>query len=180
VKRRVCLVATVMSAVPLAFGVAVATAAKTKHAKAKPLLVTCRTNVSITIAAGQTAVTPPVSAGGEYGSAVCNKLFGTGIQADHFVVSQSSGDTIGRFTWYFPTGVVKGTYDLTPQEGSILTGFASASYLGTITIKSATGPFKGYTGTATATCTSPDSIHTSCVDKLKLKAPKTATATAKK
>lgn len=170
-RRRICLVGAPLSVISLAFGVAAATASKSKTTKTKPIAVTCRTAIAVTIAPGDTVVTPPDPQGAEYGSAACNKLFGNGVQADHFTVP-GSGDTLANYTWYFRTGTLKGTYDLTPQEGSLGTGFTSASYLGTLKVIAGTGALKGYTGTGTMTCATPDGIHTSCTNKLKLKLPK--------
>jgi len=164
-------VGAALSVISLAFGVAVATASKSKTTKTKSITVTCRTAVTVTIASGDTGVTPPLPQGTEYGSAACDKLVGDGVQADRFTVPDS-GDTLANYTWYFRTGTLKGTYDLTPQEGSLNTGFTSASYLGALKVLAGTGALKGYTGTGTMTCSTPDGIHTSCTDKLKLTPPK--------
>jgi hypothetical protein len=168
VKRRICLAGIALSAIPLAFGVTAASAAKskTKHAKVKPVAVFCKTNVGIMIASGQTTVTPPASQGSEYGSAACGKLFGNGIQADNFTIPDS-GDTVASYKLYFPQGSVHGTYDLTPQEGSL--NFLNVDYLGTLKVEGGTGIFKGMTGTGTMKCSSPDGIHTTCSDKFELK-----------
>ncbi len=140
--------------------------AAAKGKKVKATTVYCRTDVGVTIPAGATDITPPALSGKEYGPASCGKL-GNGVQADAFTVP-GSGDTLAKFTWYLSTGTVTGTYDLTPQEGSLGTGFASVSYLGELKVTHGTGTLAGVTGTGTMTCASPDSIHTSCTDKLKL------------
>jgi hypothetical protein len=164
--RRICLVGVALGAVTLAFGVAVATASKSKTTKAKSTTVYCDTSVSIAVPATDTDVTPAATSGNEYGSVICHQL-GHGVQADSFTVP-NSGDTVARFTFYMPTGTLSGTYDLTPQTGSLGSGFASVSYLGTLKVTHGTGALAGVTGTGTMTCSSPDSIHTSCTDKLKL------------
>ncbi len=171
-RRRICLIGIAMSAIPLALGITAATtAAKRKTTKktttTKTVSVTCTTNVAIMIPAGQTGVTPPVGKGTEYGPASCGKL-GHATQTDRFTVPDS-GDTVGTFTWLFTTGSLHGTYDLTPQEGSL--NFDQTDYLGSLTVVSGTGTMKGTKGTGTMTCTSLDGIHTSCMDKVKLTVP---------
>jgi hypothetical protein len=163
--RRICLVGGALGAITLAFGVAVATASKSKT-KVKPATVYCTTSMSLAVPASDTDVTPAATSGNEYGSAICGKL-GHGVQADSFTVP-ASGDTLARFTFYMPTGTLSGTYDLTPQTGSLGSGFASVSYLGTLKVTHGTGGLAAVTGTGTMTCSSPDSIHTRCTDKLKL------------
>ncbi len=164
-RRRICLVGATLSAIPMAFGVSAATAASHKTGKVKPkgTPVTCKSATTVEIAQGDTQVTPPVSQGSEYGSVSCSKLFGKGVQSDQFNVPDS-GDTAGKFTWYFHAGTVRGKYDLTPQEGSL--NFLSTDYLGTITVTGGTGTFAGAKGVGTMTCSSADGIHMGCTDKL--------------
>jgi hypothetical protein len=160
-------VGVALGAITLAFGVAVATASKKhKTTKPKPKTVYCMTSVGLAVPATDTDVTPAASSGNEYGSAICRQL-GHGVQTDSFTVPDS-GDTLARFTFYLPTGTLTGTYDLTPQEGSLGSGFASVSYLGTLIVTHGTGTLAGVTGTGTMTCSSADSVHTSCTDKLTL------------
>ncbi|HUO73099.1 MAG TPA: hypothetical protein VMU39_20190 [Solirubrobacteraceae bacterium] len=172
-RRRICLAGATLSAIPLAFGVTAAMAASskvTKHPKpkpVKPVKVICKTETTVTIAAGGSAVTPPVSQGSEYGSAACGKLLGSGVQADNFTVDDT-GDTVATYTLYFPLGSIHGSYDLTPQEGSL--NFLTVDYLGTLTVTGGTGAYQGMKGTGTMTCSSADGIHTSCTDTLELKA----------
>jgi hypothetical protein len=160
-------VGVALGAITLAFGVAVSTAKKSKTPKVKPVTVFCTTSVGLAVPAADQDVTPAATSGNEYGSAICRHL-GHGVQADSFTVPDS-GDTLARFTIYLPNGTLTGTYDLTPQEGSVTTGFASVSYLGTVKVTHGTGVLAGVTGIGTMTCTSPDSVHTTCTDKLKLK-----------
>jgi hypothetical protein len=171
VRRRICLLGAALSASPLAFGVVAPAVAnsKTTHKTtpaAKAGHVTCTTNVAVTIAAGDTGVTPPAQQGTEYGTASCGKLFGPGVQTDKFTVADT-GDTVADYTLYFRTGSIHGTYDLTPQEGAF--NFLAVDYLGTLKVAGGTGAFQGMKGTGDMTCTSLDGIHTTCKDKLKLK-----------
>lgn len=164
-RRRLFVVGAALSVFLLAIGVASATASKHKSkSSSKPATVTCHAKTSIAPPDGQTGVTPPVSSGSEYGTAVCGKL-GHGVQSDRFNVPDS-GDTLATFTWYLPTGTIHGKYDLTPQEGTL--NFLAVTYVGTAKILGGTGAFAGTKGTGTMTCSSPDSVHTSCTDKLKL------------
>jgi hypothetical protein len=162
-----CLVGAALSTAAAAFGVAPALAAQSnaKKQKQKPVQTTCKTDVGIMIAAGDDSVTPPVASGHEYGTAVCGKALGRGVQSDTFAVPDS-GDTLATFTLYLLGGTIRGKYDLTPQEGSL--NFLETDYLGTLTVKGGTGLFQGAKGTGTMTCKSPDGIHTGCTDKLKL------------
>jgi hypothetical protein len=135
--------------------------------KTKPIAVVCTTDVGIMIAPGDTAVVPPAAEGSEYGSASCGKL-GKGVQSDAFTVPDS-GDSLATYTMYFPTGTIRGAYDLVPQEGSFMgTNFTEVDSLGTLTVTGGTGVFQGAKGTGTMTCKTLDGIHTSCTDKLKL------------
>src|SRR5450755_135393 len=166
VRRRICLLGAALAA-PLAFGVAVALAKTTKAPKAKTVTVTCRTQVGIMVGPGDISVFPPVAQGKEYGSAVCGKLLGSGVQSDAFTVPDS-GDSVASYKLWLPTGTIHGTFDLTPQEGSFIpTSFSQTDYLGTLTVTGGTGLFKGARGTGTSVCTTPDGIHTTCTDKFK-------------
>lgn len=162
-RRRFCLVGAALSIGSLAFGAVTATAATSSPVTK----VKCVTNLGITVAAGDSSVTPPVSKGAEYGTAVCGKVLGRGVQADTFNVPLT-GNVLSSYTMYFPTGTIHGKYVLTPQEGSF-TNFEESDYLGTWTIVGGTGAYKGAKGTGTSTCTTLDGIHTTCTDHLKLK-----------
>ncbi len=169
-KRRTCLVGAALSVIPLAFGATSASAAtkpKPKPKPNKPITVHCSTNVGVMVAVGDTGVTPPVDQGNEYGSASCDK-FGAGVQSDSFTVPDT-GDTVAAFTWYFKSGTIHGTYDLTPQEGSFTGNFLAVDYLGTLVVAGGTGTYEGVKGTGAMVCSTADGIHTTCTDKLKVK-----------
>jgi len=171
VRRRICLVSAALTASPLAFGVAPAlaakgtTAPKKKPVVVKPVITTCTTKTGVMISPTGTAVTPPVQAGHEYGTASCGNVLGHGIQGDTFNIADS-GDTVATYTLWFRAGTIRGKYDLTPQEQSF--NFLTASYLGTISVTGGTGQFFGAKGAGTMTCATADGIHTTCTDKLKL------------
>ena len=158
-KRRICLVGAALSVCPLAFIAGPATAASAKS-------IACSTKTSISVANGQDNVLPPVSQGQEYGSAHCGGGLGGGVETDSFKVPLS-GDTIAKYTIYLNAGTVHGTYDLTPESGSL--NFLASTWTGTLKVLGGTGAYKGAAGTGTLACKSLDGIHTTCTDKLKLK-----------
>ncbi|HEX4110498.1 MAG TPA: hypothetical protein VHX88_20385 [Solirubrobacteraceae bacterium] len=158
-----------LSVGPLALGLTTAAAAKTAataKSQTKPTKITCQTHTSIAIAQGATGVTPPAAAGDEFGTMQCGKKLGTGVQADTFTVP-TGGDTVAKYRMFFATGVLHGTYDLTPQTTAL--NFLQTSWTGKLVIIGGTGAYKGATGSGTMTCQTSDSIHTVCTDKLKLK-----------
>lgn len=168
-RTRIRFAMATLGVVPLALGVAVATAASGTGSKAKAATLTCRTSVAIEIPGGSSAITPPVPSGAEYGTATCAKPLGAGVQADHFSISASTADTVGKLTWYFPTGSISVNFDLTPGEGSLGGGFSSSTYTGVYKVTGGTGTLKGASGTGTSNCASPDGVHTGCTLKLKVK-----------
>jgi hypothetical protein len=165
VRRRISLAGAALSAMPLALGVTAATSTAARRSKSKPVTIVCKTEVGVMIAAGDTAVTPPAAQGSEYGRASCGKPLGAGAQSDRFTVPDS-GDTLAKFTLYFPSGSLHGTYDLTPQSGDL--NFLSVGYRGTVKVDGGTGTFQGMKGTGAMSCKTPDGIHTTCTDKFKL------------
>jgi hypothetical protein len=172
VMRRICLVGAALAG-SLVFGVATAPAAKTqKPKKVKPTKVMCKLTVSVSVPSGDTQLALPASDGSMYGSASCPKEFGGGIAAYGFTL-QDDGDLTGAFRQYYLNGTVHGTYDLSPADSSPSSPstFLSQSYTGTGTVEGGSGAFKGATGTSTMTCTTPDSVHMSCTERLKLTLP---------
>jgi hypothetical protein len=148
-------------------GPAVAAAGhKRQHKATAAKTVTCATKTSIMIANGDTQVLPPAQQGGEYGTVRCAKMLGSGVQADTFTVP-ASGDTLAGFAMYFGAGMVKGTYDLTPQSTGL--NFLKTDWTGTMRIVGGTGAYKGLKGSGTMVCRSLDGIHTTCTDRLKFK-----------
>jgi hypothetical protein len=164
VRRRICVVGAALSAGSLALGVVSASAA----APASVTKVTCKTSTGISVSQGDTAVTPPVAKGIEYGPARCGKGLGNGVQTVVFNVPDS-GDRVGQFQTYFATGTLRGKFTLIPQPGSFSdTSFNETDYEGTMTITGGTGGFTGAKGTAKMVCKSIDGIHTTCTNRLKL------------
>ena len=162
-RRRICIAGAAISVGSLAVGTAAALAAAKPVAK-----VTCKTVQVIAVAQGDTDVIPPVPNGTEYGSATCGKLLGSGLETDTFHVPDS-GDTLAKYSLYFPTGTIHGKYDLVPQAGDFNpNNLLETDYLGTLTITGGTGTLQGAKGTGTMSCKTLDGIHLKCTDKLKL------------
>lgn len=173
-RRRICLFSVAVIAT-LSVGVCAASAAKPKkragkHA-AKPVAVAnCRVDLTTTLPPGTAILNPPIEQGTQFGSAVCHKALGRGVQANGLTV-QDTGDTTGPYTLYFGTGSLHGKYDLSPAEGQppTPTTFLATDYAGTLTIVGGTGGYAHAKGTGTLLCSSPDGIHLSCTEKLKLR-----------
>lgn len=167
--RRICLVGAAVLGT-LVFSVSMASAAKTHKApKAKPTKVSCKLAIAVAIPEGATTLALPAESGNMLGSAACGKLLGSGM-ADAAFALQDTGDLTGKLKLYFGTGSLKGTFDLTPGDSTMPTPgtFETQDYTGTAVIAGGTGAYKGVTGTATLSCTSPDSVHLACTEKFKL------------
>lgn len=168
-RRRNWFAVTAVMAASLAVSVGMASAAS-------PKLITLRCNNSLTTLppTDSNTVNQPASDGNQDGSIHCRtKGFGGGMIGDAFTVPDS-GDTVGTYTQYFGAGSIHGKFDLTPSESGPIsnTNFESQSWTGTITLLGGTGVYKGIKakkGSGTMTCTSPDTVHMSCVEKIKLK-----------
>jgi hypothetical protein len=134
----------------------------------------CKNSLTTELLADSNTVNQPASQGNQYGPVHCpTKGFGGGIIGDSFTVPDS-GDTVGTYTQYFSAGSIHGKFDLSPEEAGPISNanFESQSWSGTITIAGGTGIYNGITakkGSGTMTCTSPDSVHLSCTEKIKLK-----------
>ncbi len=165
--RRIC-VAGAAFLCPLAFLAGSADAAKTKR-KSKANLgtrIVCSTKTSIMVASGDSAVLPPAQQGSEYGTARCATPLGGGVQKDVFTVP-ASGDTVAKYTLYFSTGTLYGTYDLTPTGEPA--NFLETDWTGTLKVTGGTGAFRGAKGVGTMACKTMDGIHSTCTNRLRVK-----------
>lgn len=172
-KRRICLVGIAVSAVPFAVGISVATAASKSTPAAKPTVLKCHLSLGTVPPPGSAAVDQPASQGAQYGTVHCGGAsFGWGVEKDTFNVPDS-GDTVGNYAQYFGSGSIRGKFDLTPTPGSgdlTGTGFSSQSWTGTVTVTGGTGTLAKAAGKkGVLKCTSDDSVHLSCTEKIKLK-----------
>lgn len=172
-RRRICFAGTAVVAASLVIGVGIASAASSTSG-VKPIVLKCHIALATAPPAGSAAVAQPPSGGNQAGPIHCpTATFGPGVEWDTFTVPDT-GDTVGTYVQYFDAGSIHGTFDLTPSEGSgNLTGvsFESQSWTGTVNVLGGTGVYKGTKskkGTGTLTCTSPDSVHVTCVEKVKI------------
>jgi len=172
VRRRICLVGTAIAAVPFAAAVIAISPANAASKAAKAVVLKCNISLSTAPPAGSNSVSQPPSSGNQYGAVHCppKALFGPGLEEDSFTVPDS-GDMVGSYTQYFGAGSIHGTFDLSPQPGVLSpTTFANEAWTGTVTVTGGTGVYARARGkNGTLTCTSPDTVHLTCVEKLKLK-----------
>jgi hypothetical protein len=174
VRRRFWFAVTAVMAASLAVGVGLAVAATPKATK-----LTCHLSLTTEPPAGSSTVSQPAPQGSQYGPVHCPRAgFGGGVVSDAFTVPDS-GNTMGTYTQYFSAGSIKGSFVLQPQESSgiSVTSFESQSWLGTVKITSGTGIYKGIKSVkapGTIACTSPDSVHLTCTEKVKAVLPPTA------
>lgn len=160
------LVGAAIAAAPFVVGIGVASAAGSKPA----VVLKCHISVSAVPPAGSASVDQPPSQGSQYGAVHCGKA-GAGIEAASFKVPDS-GDTVGNYTQYFGAGSIHGKFDLSPAEGSgdlSSSSFTSESWVGTVTVTGGTGSWANAAGKkGVLKCTSADSVHLTCTEKLKL------------
>lgn len=171
-RRRICLAVTVVGAAPLALGAAVASASA---ATPSAIVLKCKVQLTAAPVAGTNVVDQPPTSGWMYGPIACPRQgFGGGIEASAFTVPLS-GDTVGAFTQYLSGGSIKGTYNLVPQEGGpVSTNFESEGWAGGFTVTGGTGIYKGIKSNRNAgklTCSSVDTVHLMCTEKVKVKVP---------
>jgi hypothetical protein len=169
VRRRTWIALTIVTAVAFAGSAGIAGAAGTKSAGK----LTCHEEWIAAAPEGTNVVDQPPTQGNQYGPVNCHgpMPFGGGTVATKFNVPDS-GDTVGKYTQYFNAGTVKGTFDLTPTESNFsATSFTAQNWQGTLKVLSGTGVYKGIKGkkVGTINCTSVDSVHLKCVEKVALK-----------
>lgn len=174
-RRRTWIALTTVMAASFAGSAGMAMAAGTSTTKVKPIKLNCKVELIAAAPEGNNVVDQPPSQGNQYGPVNCRPFgpagFGTGIVATKFNVPDS-GDTVGKYTEYFKAGTVKGAFDLTPTESNFsATSFAAQSWQGTVKVLSGTGVYQGIKGkkVGTMNCTSVDSVHLHCVEKVTLK-----------
>jgi hypothetical protein len=171
VRRRICLAGTALAVVPFAVGISAATAAP-KTTAPKAVVLKCHISLGTVPPAGSAAVDQPPSQGAQYGTVHCGGAsFGFGVEKSTFKVPDS-GDTVGSYAQYFGSGSIRGKFDLSPSEGNGLissNNFESESWTGTVTVTGGTGSLAKAAGKkGTLKCTSGDTVHLTCTEKLKL------------
>jgi hypothetical protein len=176
VRRRIWFALTAVAAASIAIsaGMAGAAGATTgSAAAANAFKMHCKMSLATVPPKDSNVVDQPSEQGSQYGPVHCGQplLFGGGIAADRFTVPDN-GDIVGTFTQYFKSGSVSGRFDLSPQEADFsATNFEGQSWEGPVKVVRGTGLYKGIKGkrAGTLSCTSDDSVHLSCVEKVKLK-----------
>ena len=175
-KRRISFVAALAAASSLSIGVGLSAAAGAQAPK--PTLVRCSITLAVVPPAGQASVSQPPTQGTQYGPSHCHrKGFGWGVESTTFNVPDS-GDTVGTYIQYMDGGTITGAFDLTPDESQPLSSnsFLSNSWTGTVTVTRGTGIYKGIKakkGSGVLTCSTSDSVHIACKEKIKLFVPAT-------
>lgn len=139
----------------------------------------CNIALSTVPPAGQTSVDQPPVQGDQYGPARCHQPgFGSGVESTTFTVPDS-GDTVGTYVQYLGAGTITGAFDLTPNESQPITAttFYSESWTGKVTVTGGTGIYKGIRAkraSGVLTCTTPDEVHLTCKERIKVFLPATA------
>lgn len=168
-RRRIYVGGTAIIAASLAVFVGTAIAASPTKPTTKTVLFKCHINLTTEAPPGQQAVNVPPSQGTQYGPAHCG-TFGGAVQAASFKIPDS-GDMVGGYAQYFLAGTLHGKFDLQPLTGPqpSATTFESQYWAGTVTVTGGTGTWAKAAGKkGTLKCTSPDSVHLHCVQKIKL------------
>jgi hypothetical protein len=180
--KRICLLGAVVAGLFIIGGttaLATTKAAGSKKKSAKSVKptpvttnVTCNLNLTQQVPAGSVTVTQGATDGTQYGNVGCGTPLGKGVESNSFR-SDSGGTLSGPYQQYFNSGTVYGDYVLAPDDSGppTTTSFASSSYTGTVTIKNGHGLDGKATGKGTLTCLTTDSVHYSCIEKVKLTLP---------
>jgi hypothetical protein len=103
-----------------------------------------------------------------FGTVECGHGFGTGVQHNPSVTvtptSATTGTVSGPFKQFFDTGTIYGTFKLTFTASSP----TSATFSGTSKISGGTGAYEDVRGSAKVACNSPDVLHITCTQEMKL------------
>lgn len=168
-RRRICLAGAAGGLATLTVGIGVAAAAV---APTGPFVLKCTSTLTAVPPGGTAVVQQPPIGGWEYGHMLCNRkglgLYG-GVEARKFTVPLN-GDTVGSFTQFFPGGVLTGKFKLVPAETGFSANFSAASWVGKFTVTGGSGTFGRMKSAAPGVmkCSSPDTVHISCKEKVTL------------
>jgi hypothetical protein len=179
--KRICLVGVAVAGLLTGGITTVASAAPTKYKTVtktetkietltKHSTVACKPSLTVQIPVDSTTVIAGSPSGNMAGPANCGTPLSKGASTASYTIG-ASGDLAATFTQFFSNGTIKGTLTLSPGAASgppTLSTFGQAAYSGTIKVTGGTEALKGVTGTGTISCTTPDSIHYSCKDSVKL------------
>lgn len=137
--------------------------------------LTCRISLGTVPPADSNAVNQPPASGSQYGPVHCPTAgFGGGLAGDSFTVPDS-GDIVGKYIQYFKAGSVTGSFNLSPQQSGSFgaSSFSAGTWKGPVKITGGSGAYAGIkakNATGVMTCTTLDSVHYSCKEKIKLTA----------
>lgn len=170
-RRRIWLSGWAVGVATLVVGVAGASAASAPTTK---LVVRCASTITTTPPADSNSVPQPPTSGWQYGHAQCPKKgFKTAAEARSFSVLMN-GNTVGSYRQYFSDGEIWGKYTLVPQDvNDFGMNFTAASWVGTFTVTGGSGAYQGIRSAkpGVMNCSSPDTVHLTCTEKIKVKAP---------
>lgn len=180
--KRIVLTGAALAALFTAGIPAVATAARSiphtkKTATTKTVHASCKLSLTTVAPPGSIGVEAGATSGTNYGNSTCASER-PGVARQVFAID-AAGDMGGKLQQWFATGSLYGTFKLTASSASApptSTSFGKAAYSGTVTLMGASGQLKGVTGSGKLTCTTPDSLHYTCIEKLKLSEPVQAAA----
>jgi len=153
---------------------------KTATTKTVTSHVSCKLSLTTVAPPGSAGVEAGATSGANYGDSRCSSEH-PGVARQMFAVDPA-GNMTGRLAQWFSTGSLYGTFSLTETSSSApptATTFGKAAFSGTVTLTGASGMMKGITGKGTMSCTTPDSLHYTCKEKLTL-SETVSTTTAKK
>lgn len=163
-RRRYLFVVTAVMASSLAVGVGIAVAAAPTAKR-----LTCHISLGTVPPPGSATVNQPSSQGSQYGPLHCGQATGGGVMSDAFTVPDT-GNTVGTYTQYFKAGSISGSFNLTPSEAGPISvmSFESQDWTGTVKITHGTGVYSGIKSTRRGVmkCSSPDSVHLTCTEKI--------------
>lgn len=176
--KRIVLMGTAVAALFTAGITTAATAAASTKAHTKTKIekktihvnATCKLALTTVAPSGTTGVTPGSATGNNYGTSNCGKSLSSGAARQTYSLTDA-GALTGKIQHWFKIGTVYGTFTLTEMPASApptTTTFGAASYSGSVKITGGGGLLKGTTGGGTMSCSTTDSLHYTCTEKLKL------------
>jgi hypothetical protein len=153
---------------------------KTATTKTVTTHASCKLSLTTVAPPGTDGVTAGTTTGANFGNSTCSKER-PGVARQMFDIDDA-GDMSGKVQQWFATGSLYGTFQLTAQSSSApptASSFGQAKYSGTVKLNGASGMMKGITGTGMMVCSTPDSLHFTCTEKLTLSRQVAVTPTAK-
>ena len=154
-------------------------AKKTTTTKTVTTHESCKLSLTTVAPPGSSGVTAGTTTGVNFGNSTCSSAR-PGVARQMFSID-TAGDMSGKVQQWFATGSVYGSFQLTASSLSApptATSFGKAKYTGTVKLTGASGMMKGISGMGKMSCSTPDSLHFTCTEKLTLSRQVATTATA--